>query len=91
MLVPYMTDILKKDEVKSRATTILCIFFMVFTSSFFYFNQNSIDWILAVKCAIGGVIGSFVGSKLLICINKNILRISFIIFLIYAGFTMIFS
>lgn len=90
LLVPYMTGILKEDEVKSRATTILCIFFMVLTSSFFYYKQNAIDWSLAIKCAIGGVIGSFIGSKLLIKINQNILRILFIIFLLYAGFTMIF-
>ena len=91
LLVPYMTEILKEDEVKSRATTILCIFFMVLTSSFFYFNQDAIDWILAIKCAVGGVIGSFIGSKLLIKINQNILKILFIIFLLYAGFSMIFS
>lgn len=89
ILVPYMTLILKEDEVKSRATTILCIFFMVLTSSFFYFNQDSIDWYLAFKCAIGGVIGGYVGSKLLINLNKKILKILFIIFLIYAGIKMI--
>lgn len=91
VLVPYMTEILKEDEVKSRATTILCIFFMVFTSSFFYFDKNSIDWILGIKCVVGGIIGSLIGSRLLIKLNKNILKILFIIFLVYAGFTMIFS
>ena len=91
VLVPYMTEILKEDEVKSRATTILCIFFMVFTSSFFYFDKNSIDWTLGLKCIVGGIIGSIIGSRLLIKLNKNILKILFIIFLVYAGFTMIFS
>ncbi len=91
VLVPYMTEILKEDEVKSRATTILCIFFMVFTSSFFYFDKNSIDWNLGLKCIVGGIIGSLIGSRLLIKLNKNILKILFIIFLVYAGFTMIFS
>ena len=91
VLVPYMTEILKEDEVKSRATTILCIFFIVFTSSFFYFDKNSIDWNLGLKCIVGGIIGSLIGSRLLIKLNKNILKILFIIFLVYAGFTMIFS
>lgn len=90
ILVPYLTLILKEDEVIARATTIMCIFFMVFTSSFFYFNKDSIDWILAIKCAIGGIIGSYIGSKLLINLDKKILKISFIIFLIYAGVKMIF-
>lgn len=91
LLVPYMTSILKEDEVKSRATTILCIFFMVLTSSFFYFNKEKIDWILAIKCAVGGISGSIIGSKLLIRINTNLLKFLFILFLLYAGFSMIFS
>ena len=89
LLVPYMTLILKENEVKTRATTIMCIFFMVLASAFFYFNENSIDWMLSIKCAIGGIIGSVIGSKLLICMNTNILKILFIIFLLYAGILMI--
>lgn len=52
ILVPYMTSILKKDRVNARATTIFCIFFMVFTSGCFYFKQDYIDWAMAVKCAV---------------------------------------
>lgn len=52
ILVPYLTAVLKIDEVKARATTIFCIFFMVFTSGLFYFNQNYIDWQIAIKCAL---------------------------------------
>ncbi len=89
ILVPFMTEFLKEDEVISRATTIFCIFFMVLTSSFFYFNENSIDWILAIKCAIGGIIGGYIGSKLLIILDKKILQILFIIFLVYTGIKMI--
>lgn len=89
ILVPYMTLLLKEDEVKSRATTILCIFFMVLTSSFFYFKASFVDWTLAIKCAIGGIIGGIIGSKLLINLNKKILQIFFIIFLLYAGIKMI--
>lgn len=89
ILVPYMTLILKEDEVKSRATTIMCIFFMVLTSSFFYFQEAFINWNIALKCAIGGIIGGIVGSKLLINLNKKVLQIFFIIFLIYAGIKMI--
>ncbi len=89
ILVPFMTIFLKEDEVISRATTIFCIFFMVLTSSFFYFNKNSIDWLLSLKCAIGGIIGGYVGSKLLINLDTKILKILFIIFLFYSGIKMI--
>lgn len=90
ILVPFFSSILKEDEVISRATAILCIFFMVLTSGIFYFNQNLINWNLAIKCAIGGIIGGYLGSKLLVILDKKILKILFIIFLIYAGIKMIF-
>ncbi len=89
ILVPFLTLILKKDEVEARATTILCIFFMVLTSSIFYFKQNSIDWIVAIKSSVGGIIGGVVGSKLLIKLDKKILQIIFIVFLVYSGVRMI--
>lgn len=89
ILVPYLSLYLKKDEVSSRATTIFCIFFMVFVSSLFYIKESHIDFILSIKCIIGGIIGSILGSKLLIKLDKNILNILFIIFLIYSGIRMI--
>ena len=91
ILVPYISKILKEDEVTSRATTIMCIFFMVLTSSLFYFYKSSIDWNLAIKCIIGGIIGSCIGSKCLIKLNTKWLEISFIIFLFYSGFSFIFK
>ena len=89
ILLPYMTSLLKKDEVSARATTIFCIFFMVSTSGFFYLNKNFIDFSIALKCAIGGIIGGYVGSKILLGSKKNMLKASFIFFLIYAGIKMI--
>lgn len=89
ILVPFMTLILHDEEVESRATTILCIFFMVIVSSFFYFKQDSIEWNLAIKCAIGGIVGGIIGSKLLVNLDKKILNILFIILLIYSGIRMI--
>lgn len=89
LLVPFMTKILKKGEVTARATTIMCIFFMVLASSFFYYKQNSIDWNIALKSSIGGILGGYVGSKLLVKLKSNILRVLFIIFLIYSGIKLI--
>ena len=89
ILVPFMTLIMKDKEVKSRATTILCIFFMVLVSSFFYYKQDSVDWIIAIKCSIGGIFGGIIGSKLLIKLDKKILKIFFIVLLIYSGVKMI--
>lgn len=89
ILVPYLTSVLKMDEVEARATTIFCIFFMVCISGFFYFDQNYIDFSIAIKCAIGGIIGGYIGSKILIKVSKKFLKISFIVFLLYAGIKML--
>lgn len=89
ILVPYITKILKKDEVTARATTIMCIFFMVLVSSIFYFYKSAIDWNLAIKCVIGGIGGAFIGSKFLIKLSSKVLEISFIIFLFYSGFSFL--
>ena len=89
ILVPFMTLVMKNDEVSSRATTILCIFFMVLTSSIFYYKENLVDWNTSIKCAIGGIIGGIIGSKLLINLDKKFLKIFFVILLIYSGIRMI--
>ena len=89
ILVPALTQIIKLDEVKSRATAITCILFMVITSSFLYFKLDYIDWNLSIKCAIGGIIGGIIGSKLLIKISKKYLKLFFMIFLFYSSIRMI--
>lgn len=38
---------------------------------------------------LDGIVGGYIGSKLLITLDKKILKILFIIFLIYAGVKMI--
>lgn len=89
ILVPALVNIVKLDEVKSRATAIACILFMVITSSFFYFKADSINWQISIKCAIGGVVGGIIGSKLLVKMSKKYLNLFFIIFLFYTSVRMI--
>lgn len=85
ILVPVLVHYLKLSEKEARATTIFCILPMVITSGIIYYNNDLIDWSLAIKCAIGGMIGSFIGTKLLRSLSNKVLKISFIIFLIYVA------
>ena len=85
ILVPAFLYILKMNAVEARATSIACILPMVITTSFFYARNDYLNWNIGIMCAIGGIIGSFVGSKFLNKIPENILKISFIIFLIYVA------
>ena len=85
ILVPAFIYLLKMRQKNARSTSILCVFFMVLTTSIFYFKKRYINLELGIQCAIGGIIGSIIGSKFLNKFPDYILRITFIIFLIYVG------
>ena len=89
ILVPAFLYMLKMNEVQSRATSLTCILPMVIASSIFYAKNNYLNWGIGWKCAIGGIIGAFIGSKFLNKIPDYILKSTFIIFLLYVAITMI--
>ena len=62
---------------------------MVITSGIFYAKNQYINWRIGILCAIGGIIGGIIGSKSLNKIPDNILKITFIIFIVYVGIKMI--
>jgi len=90
ILVPIYTYIMGFEDKKARATSVFCILPMVLVTAFVYSRNNFIDWQIGIKCAVGGIVGGFIGSKLLNIIPEKYLKISFIIFLLYAGFKMLF-
>lgn len=89
IVVPAYVHIFKLDEANARATSIFTILPMVITSALFYYNNNYIDWNIGIKCAIGGIIGAYIGSKLLKKLSDKVLKIIFIVFLIYVSIKMI--
>lgn len=89
ILVPAFIYLLKMDEKKSRATSIMCILFMVITTSIFYFKNNYLNFELGIQCAIGGIIGGFLGAKFLNKLPERVLKIAFVIFLIYMAIKFI--
>lgn len=89
IVVPAFVHIFKLNEAEARATSVFAILPMVITSGIFYYNNNYIDWSVGIKCAIGGVIGGFIGSKFLRKLSDKTLKIIFIAFLIYVSVKMI--
>ena len=85
IIVPACIHIFKLNEKQARATSLFVILPMVITSSLFYFKSNYIDWNLAIKCAIGGVIGGIIGVKALKKISDKVLKELFIVFLLYVS------
>ena len=85
ILVPAFVHILKMDDKMARATSVFCIMPMVIATAFFYNKNNFFQWDIGIKCAIGGILGGIIGSKLLIKIPDKYLKIAFALFLIYAA------
>ena len=85
LLIPAYTYLFNSTEKEARATAIFCILPMVMTTAISYGRVNYINWRIGILCAIGGIIGSFIGSKLLNVLDSKYLKLIFIIFLIYSG------
>ena len=89
ILVPAFIHIFGLEDNRARATSVFTILPLVVVSGIFYYKNNFVDWNIGIKCAIGGVIGGIIGAKLLKKISNKILRILFVIFLIYVSIKMI--
>lgn len=85
IVVPALIHIFKLEDAKARATSVFAILPMVVASGIFYYKNNYMDWNIGIKCAIGGIVGGFIGAKLLKKMSTKVLRIIFIVFLIYTS------
>ena len=90
ILVPSFVYLLKINPKKARATSLCCMLVLVITSGIFYYQKNYINWQSGILCAIGGIVGGYLGAKLLKKVPDYILKIFFICFLLYASYNMIF-
>ena len=82
VLVPAFIYMLEIEPKKARATSLTCMLIMVIISSIFYYKNNYIDWKAGGLCAIGGVIGGYIGAKVLKKTPDYILKIIFILFIL---------
>ena len=77
--------LLKKNEKEARALTVFSILPICFVSLLVYRKNIIIDYKVGIICALGGMIGGYLGSKLLKKISEKKLKVIFIIFLIISG------
>ena len=89
ILVPAYVYILKMEDSKARATSIFCILPMVIASGIFYYKNKFINWKIGILCAIGGIIGGYIGARLLKKLPDKYLKLSFALFLIYVSIRLI--
>lgn len=91
IVVPALVYLIGLSEQKARATSLFVILPMVITSGIFYYKNDYIDWRIGVLCAIGGMIGGFLGARYLKKIPELYLKIAFTIFLVYVSIKMILA
>lgn len=91
IVVPALVYLMDVEEGKARATSLFVILPMVITSGIFYYKNDFIDWKMGALCAVGGMIGGYLGSKYLKKIPDIYLKASFTIFLIYVSIRMIIA
>lgn len=89
LLVPMIAYAQKTDTKTAHATTLGCVLFMCISSSIIYFIKRQLDYKLILVCAIGSVIGSLIGTKLLKNLKNNIIDLLFSVVLMIAGICMI--
>lgn len=91
ILIPAFIYLLKMEDKKARGTAVCCTLPMVIASSIFYYKDNYINWKMGILCAIGGVIGGFLGAKFLKKIPTKYIQMLFAIFLLYVSIKMLIN
>lgn len=89
--VPAMVLLLGADEHKAHATAISIILPLTMLSAFFYISNNYIDWGLTYKVMLGGLLGGYIGAKLLGRCPALLLRKIFGFFMLAASVRMLMN
>ncbi len=90
ILVPSMEKFLKVEAHKAHATAIAVILPLSILSAFIYQKNGSLDLTSILYVSAGGVVGGFIGAKLLNKLSSNKLHKIFGLFMIVAAMKMIF-
>lgn len=89
IVVPCMERFLNVEEHKAHATAIAIILPLSLLSIAFYIWKTDVLWNIALYASLGGVIGGFIGAKLLNKLSGVWLHRIFGIFMIVAAIRMI--
>jgi len=89
LLVPGMNKILGFETHKSHATAISVILPLSIVSAFIYSRGVTVNWTALVCVSAGGVVGGYIGAKLLNKLSDARLHRLFGLFMIAAAIRMI--
>ncbi|WP_330597090.1 sulfite exporter TauE/SafE family protein [Wansuia hejianensis] len=89
IIVPALIFLMDLEDHKAHATAISIILPLSIISTIVYFLNNKVSLKLSSTVMIGGVVGSYIGAKLLNKIPTQVLRKIFGSVIIYTAIRMI--
>ena len=89
LVVPGMQKFLEVEQHKAHATAIAIILPLTIVSVLIYFDGVEVDWSMIIWISVGGIVGGFIGAKLLNKISGTMLHKIFGAFMIAAAVRMI--
>lgn len=91
IIVPALVIFLGLEDYKAHATAISIILPLSIISTIVYFINKTISFKVAIMVMLGGLLGSYIGAKILNKIPLNILRKIFGSVIIYTAIRMIWK
>ncbi len=89
ILIPAMVFLLGEKQHVAHGTSLSIILPTAIVSTFIYQTNNHMDWGLAIKIAASGMLGGYLGARLMNKIPAWHLKQLFGIFMILAGLRMV--
>lgn len=91
VIVPALTCFFGVSQHKAHATAISIIFPFALVSSLVYYNYGFAEYEITLKVALGGVIGSYIGSTSLKHFSAEHLRKLFGVLMILTSIRLVIS
>lgn len=90
ILIPAMVFLLGVSQHQAHGTSLAIILPTTIASCIVYGINNDLNYTIAFEVALGGMVGGYLGAKLMNKISGNRLRQFFGIFMFLAGLRMMF-
>lgn len=90
ILIPTMVFIIGITQHQAHGTSLAVILPTTIASCIIYGLNNDLNFMMALKVAIGGICGGYLGAKIMNKIPGKRLRQFFGLFMLLAGIRMIF-
>jgi len=89
ILIPAMVLLLGVCQHEAHGTSLMVIFPTATASAIIYYLHGHVDWRLAALVAGGGIVGGYLGAKLMEHLPDRLLRKVFAVFLIATAIWMV--